>query len=143
MKKLKARRRRSAGAAVPKSVDEYIAAVAEPARSTLNHLRAIIRSEVPPEATEVLSYGIPAFKHKQVLVWYAAFANHYSLFPTAAIIERFKDELDGYSISKGTIKFPLNQPLPAGLVRKIVRARVAAQRESKKRIANKKTRKPR
>jgi len=79
-----------------------------------------------------MSYGIPAFKHNGMLVWFAAFSKHCSLFPTASVIEAFKNELRGYTISKGTIQFPLDKPLPKGLIKKIVRARVA-QNESKKR----------
>ena len=56
----------------PKTIDEYLAGVPEPARSTLNEIRAVIRSAAPPEATEIISYKIPAFKHKQVLIWFAA-----------------------------------------------------------------------
>ncbi len=114
-----------------KTVDQYLAAVPEPARTTLNKIRVTIRSAAPPEATETISYGIPAIKHKGVLVWFAAFANHCSLFPTAAIIEKFKSELKAYTISKGTIQFPTDKPLPAALVKKIVKARVA-QIENKK-----------
>ncbi len=116
----------------PKDVDEYLARVPKPARNTLNKIRAMIRSAVPPKATEAISYGIPAFKYKGVLVWYAAFSNHCSLFPTAAVIEAFKKELKGFSISKGTIQFPTDKPLPDALVRKMVKARVA-QVEGKKR----------
>jgi uncharacterized protein YdhG (YjbR/CyaY superfamily) len=116
----------------PKSVDEYLARVPEPACSTLNKVRAAIRSAVPPEATETISYGIPAFKHKQVLVWFAAFSKHCSLFPTASVIEAFKKDLKGFSTSKGTIQFPTDKPLPAALVKKLVKARIA-QVESKKR----------
>src|SRR5579864_312641 len=87
--------------APPKNVDEYLAGVPEPARSTLNKIRAAIRSAVPPEATETISYRIPAFKYKGVLVWFAAFSNHCSFFPTASVIEAFKNELRGFSISKG------------------------------------------
>jgi len=116
----------------PKSVDEYLARVAEPARSTLNKVRAAIRSAVPPESTETISYGMPAFKHKQVLVWFAAFSKHCSLFPTASVIEAFKKDLKGFTLSKGTIQFPTDKPLPAALVKKLVKARVA-QIESKKR----------
>jgi len=86
----------------------------------------------PPEAAEVISYGIPAFKDKRVLVWFATFSNHCSLFPTASVIGAFKDELKAYTISKGTIQFPLDQPLPVALIRKLVKARVA-QNEGKKR----------
>jgi uncharacterized protein YdhG (YjbR/CyaY superfamily) len=115
----------------PKTVDEYLAGVPEPARSTLNKVRAVIRSEVPPETTETISYGIPAFKNKKILVWFAAFSRHCSLFPTAAVIEEHKNELKGYPTSKGTIQFPTHKPLPTALIKKIVRARVA-QSESKK-----------
>jgi len=113
-------------------VDEYLARVPEPARSTLNKVRAVIRSAVPPEATETISYRIPAFKHKGVLVWFAAFSDHCSLFPTASVIEAFKHELKGYTTSKGTIQFPTDKPMPAALVKKLVRARVT-QMASKKR----------
>jgi uncharacterized protein YdhG (YjbR/CyaY superfamily) len=91
----------------------------------LSKMRTTIRSAVPAEATEIISYSIPAFKHGKVLVWFAAFSDHCSLFPTAAVIEMFKDDLKGYSTSKGTIHFSLDRVLPVGLVRKIVKARVA------------------
>jgi len=134
MKKLKSGNRRSAakGKGAPKNVDEYLAGVPQPARGTLNKLRAAIRSAVPAEATETISYGIPAFKHEGVLVWFAAFSNHCSLFPTASVIEAFKNELKGFSTSKGTIQFPTDKPLPSALVKKLVKARVA-QNERKKR----------
>jgi len=108
-----------------KNVEEYLAGVPEPARSTLQKLRAAIRSAVPPQAIETISYGIPAFKHKRVLVWFAAFSNHCSLFPSASVVEAFKSELKGFSISKGTIQFPTDKPLPPALVKKIVKLRVA------------------
>jgi uncharacterized protein YdhG (YjbR/CyaY superfamily) len=134
MKKVKSGNRSSAARAnaAPKNVDEYLAAVPEPARSTLNKVRAAIRSAVPREATETISYRIPALNYKGVLVWFAAFSNHCSFFPTASVIEAFKNELKGFSISKGTIHFPTDKPLPAALVKKMVRMRVA-QNESKKR----------
>jgi uncharacterized protein YdhG (YjbR/CyaY superfamily) len=108
----------------PATVAEYLARVPEPARSALNQIRAAIRSVVPEEATEVISYKIPAFKYKKVLVWYAAFANHCSLFPTAAIIEQFKDEFTGYTTAKGTVQFPLDKPMPTELIKRMVKARV-------------------
>ena len=134
MKKAKSGSRSSAakGNGAPKNIDEYLAGVPEPARSTLNKMRAAIRSAVPPEATETISYRIPAFKHKGVLVWFAAFSDHCSLFPTAAVIEAFKNELKGFSTSKGTIQFPTDKPLPTALIKKMMKARVA-QNESKKR----------
>ncbi|HTG59670.1 MAG TPA: DUF1801 domain-containing protein [Terriglobia bacterium] len=134
MKKMKSGNRGSAAKAnpAPKTVDEYLAGVPEPARSTLNKVRAAIRSAVPPEASETISYRIPAFKYNGVLVWFAAFSDHCSLFPTAAIVEAFKNELKGFSTSKGTIHFPTDKPLPTALVQRMVKARVA-QNESKKR----------
>jgi len=120
------------GHGVPKNVDEYLAGVPQPARSTLNKIRVAIRSAVPSEATETISYGIPAFKHKGVLVWFAAFSNHCSFFPTASVMEAFKNELKTFSTSKGTIHFSTDKPLPAALVKKMVKLRVA-QIESKKR----------
>jgi uncharacterized protein YdhG (YjbR/CyaY superfamily) len=121
MKKSKSARRRGA----PKTIDEYLAGVSEPARGTLKKVRAAIRSAAPSESTETISYCIPAFKYKGVLVWFAAFSDHCSLFPTAAVIAAFKDELKGYSTTKGTIHFPSDEPLPAALIKKLVKARVA------------------
>lgn len=122
----------SKGKGTPKSFDEYFARVPEPARGAITRMRATIRSAVPAEATEVISYGIPAFKHNTVLVWYAAFSDHCSLFPTASVIEQFSDELKDYSTSKGTIHFPLDRPLPVALIEKIVKARVAQGKGEKR-----------
>ncbi len=113
------------GRGVPKDVDEYLARVPEPARGTLKKLRGMIRSAAPSEATEVIGYRIPIVKYKGMLVGYAAFLNHCSFFPMSyAVIRKFKKELKGFPISKGTIRFPLNKPPGAALVRKLVRARV-------------------
>jgi len=120
----KAAPKRVTNTTAPKTVDAYLAAVPEPARSALEKIRAAIRSVVPPETTEIISYKIPAFKHQKVLVWYAAFANHCSLFPTAAVIEAHRDELKGFSTSKGTIHFPLNKPMPVDLIKKLVKDRL-------------------
>src|SRR6266436_7280842 len=105
MKKTKSGERASStkSSAAAKNVDEYLARVPEPARSTLNRIRAVIRSAVPPAATETISYGMPAFRYKEVLVWFAAFSDHCSLFPTASVIEAYKKELQGFYTSKGTI----------------------------------------
>jgi len=122
------------GGAAPKTIDEYLASVTEPARSTLKNVRAAIRSSVPPEATEAISYRIPAFKYKGPLVWFAAFSKHCSFFPgSVSVIEAFKNELKGYQISKGTIRFPVDKPLPATLVKKLVKARIAQNEQKKKR----------
>ena len=126
MKKATARHRRVAKEQSGcRTVSEYLSQVPEPARGTLEKVRKVIHSVVPREAEEVISYGIPAFKHKQVIVWYAAFSGHCSLFPTAKVIEKFKAELGAYTISKGTIRFPVDKPLPAILVKKLVKARLA------------------
>jgi uncharacterized protein YdhG (YjbR/CyaY superfamily) len=134
MKNVKSRTRRPAakGKSAPKSVDEYLAGVPETTRSAFIKLREAIRSAVPAEATETISYRIPAIKYKGVLVWFAAFSNHCSLFPTASIVAAFKNELKGFPASKGTIHFPTDKPLPTALIKKMVKARVA-QSESKKR----------
>ena len=109
-----------------KAVESYLAAVPEPARSTLQKVRAAIRAAAPAEATEGLSYGMPAFRYKGALVCYAAFKNHCSFFPmNASLIEKMEEELKAYRTSKGTLQFPLDKPLPVSLVKKIVKARVA------------------
>jgi len=135
MKKANSRDRGSAAKrnVVPKNTDEYLAGVPEPARSTLNKVRAAIRSAVPPEATEAISYGMPTFKYKGSLVWFAAFSNHCSFFPTGSVIEAFKNELKGFSTSKGTIHFPVDKPLSAALVKKLVKARIAQNERKKQR----------
>lgn len=90
----------------------------------LNKIRETIREVVPAEATEVISYRMPAFRHNRVIVWYGAFSDHCSLFPTAAVMEDFKKELRGFSISTGTIQFPLDEPLPVALIKNMVKARL-------------------
>ena len=117
---------------IPKNIDEYLARVPEPALGMLNKMRTAIRSTVPSAATETISYGMPAFREKEVLVWFAAFSDHCSLFPTASVIKAFKKELEGFYTSKGTIHFPTDKPLPVALIKRLVKARVA-QVEGKKR----------
>jgi uncharacterized protein YdhG (YjbR/CyaY superfamily) len=118
------------GKVAAKTVDEYLAGVPEPARSTLKHVRAVIRSVVPKETTEVISYGIPMFKYNGMLVGYAAFKNHCSLFPTGSgVIKKFEKELKGFATSKGTIQFASDKALPDVLVKKIVRTRVKENKE--------------
>ena len=115
---------------VAKTPDEYLASVPEPARSTLQHVRKVIWSVVPKETTEVISYRIPMFKFNGMLVGYAAFKDHCSLFPTGSgVLDRFEKELKGYRTSKGTIQFPPDKPLPDSLIKRIVKARVAENKE--------------
>jgi uncharacterized protein YdhG (YjbR/CyaY superfamily) len=109
----------------PATVEEYFSRIPPTAREALGKIRAAIRSVVPAEAVEVISYNIPAFKHNKVLVWYAAFSDHCSLFPTGSVIEAFKSDLAGFSTSKGTVHFPLDKPVPTALIKKMVKARVS------------------
>ena len=135
MKKPKSANRSSATKrkVVPKNFAEYLALVPKPARSTLLKMRSVIRSAMPSNATETISYRIPAFENKEgVLVWFAAFSDHCSLFPTASVIEAFKDELKGFSTSKGTIHFPFDKPLPTALIRNLVKARVKQSQNRKR-----------
>ena len=111
--------------AAPETVDAYLARVPEPAHSTLQKVRAAIRSALPPDATEIISYKIPAFRHGEIIIWFAAFTDHCSLFPTARIIGMFQHDLKPYTLSKGTIQFPTDKPLPASLIKKMVKARLA------------------
>ena len=135
MKKPKAAAKRSAKAGSGSAeVDRYLARVPQPAQATLQKVRATIRMAAPREATEAISYGIPAFKYNGMLVAYAAFANHCSFFPASGeLLEEFADELKDYPCSKGTIRFAMDKPLPAGLIRKIVKARVAKNEAKRKR----------
>lgn len=93
----------------------------------------MIRAAAPPEATEAVSYGMSSFRHNGVLVWFAAFSDHCSLFPTASVMEALKSDLKGYHLSKGTIQFPMDKPLPSALIRKIVKLRVVQAAGKKRR----------
>jgi uncharacterized protein YdhG (YjbR/CyaY superfamily) len=120
-----------------KAVDEYIAGVPQPARSTLKKVRAVVRSAAPRGATETISYQIPTFRYKGGLVAYAAFSNHCSFFPMSmAVIRAHKSDLKNVDTSKGTIRFPLDKPLSATLVKKLVKARVA-QNERRHKLRSK------
>jgi uncharacterized protein YdhG (YjbR/CyaY superfamily) len=120
------------GRSAAKNVDEYLARVPEPARTTLKKVRAAIRAAAPPDAIETISYRIPASKYKGMLAWYAAFSDHCSLFPGASGIAACADDLKKYSVSKGTIRFPIDKPLPAAVIKKLVKARIA-ENEGKRR----------
>lgn len=131
---MKSTRREAARDKDPQAtVEAYLEKVPKPSRAAFDKLRATIRSAVPRAAVEAISYRIPAFKDDVILVWFAAFANHCSLFPTASVIAKFKAELKDYSTSKGTIHFPLERPIPVTLVKRIVKARVAEVAGKKRR----------
>lgn len=122
-----------AAKAAPKNFAQYLATVPKPARATLVKMRGAIRSALPTEVTEIISYRIPAFRSDQgVLVWYAAFADHCSLFPTAAVIEEFRKKLASFSTSKGTIHFPIGKTLPTALIQELVKERVKQARSEKR-----------
>jgi uncharacterized protein YdhG (YjbR/CyaY superfamily) len=106
------------------SVAAYLRAVPPAPRAALQKLRKTIKAAAP-EATEVISYGMPMFKHHGMLVGFAAFKGHCSLFMSTAITNALKKELAPYDTSKGTIRFTADKPLPATLVRKLVKARIA------------------
>jgi len=115
------------------TVDDYLASVPKEARATLEKIRKTIKAAAP-RATEVISYQMPMYKQNGMLVGFAAFKNHCSLFPGSKAIATHKDELKAYGTSKGTIRFPIGKPLPASLVKKLVKTRIA---ENEKRAAKK------
>ncbi len=106
-------------------IDAYLAALPAEQRAALQGLRETI-ALAAPEAVEAISYGMPAFRHRgRVLVWYLAARRHCSLFPTAATIDAYRAELANFAVAKGTIRFTPDRPLPADLVTRLVRDRVA------------------
>ena len=109
-----------------KTIDAYLAGVSADKRAALEKLRKTIKAAAPT-AEECISYGMPAFRlDGKALVYYCAAANHCSFFPgSGTTVAAFKNELKGYETSKGTIRFQPDKPLPATLVRKIVKARIA------------------
>jgi uncharacterized protein YdhG (YjbR/CyaY superfamily) len=133
MKRTKSGKRGLTAKSRPSSstVDEYLDRVPEPARSTLNTVRAVIRSVAPPEATEGIGYGIPTFKYKGMLASFAAFSNHCSLFPGAGPTIEFKNELKDFQTSKGTIRFAPDKPPPATLIKKLLKSRIAENKRKK------------
>ncbi len=119
-----------------KNVDEYLAGVPKETRAVLEKLRQTIRSAAPM-ASEVISYQMPMYKHHGMVIGFAAFKDHCSIFPGSAVMDAHKEELKRYSTSKGTIRFPVNKPLPAMLVKKLVKARI---KENEARAAKRKGR---
>ena len=118
-------------------VERYLSQLPNASRATLEQLRRTIKSVVP-EAIEVISYQIPTFKHNgRMLVSYAGFRDHCSFFPGAGPIETHKRELESFPTSKGTIRFTPEEPLPATLVKKLVKTRIKLNdaAEKKKRLA--------
>jgi uncharacterized protein YdhG (YjbR/CyaY superfamily) len=105
---------------IPEDIKSYISKAPKEVRAKLVQFRRIIKTTVP-DAVEGISYGMPCYKYyKRVLVYFAAFKNHVSIFPGPDAIAAFKKELSSYKTSKGTIQFQLDKPLPLGLIKKIV-----------------------
>ncbi len=118
-------------ASMPKTVDEYLANLDSDKRTALERLRRTIKAAAPA-AEECISYRMPAFRlNGRMLVWFAAAANHCSFFP-GAVVEAHKKDLEGFQTSKGTVRFQPDKPLSAGVVRMLVKARIA---ENEKRAA--------
>jgi uncharacterized protein YdhG (YjbR/CyaY superfamily) len=107
----------------PANIDEYIAGFPAETQALLQQFRETVK-EVAPGATEMISYAIPAFKLDNMLVWFAAHTNHIGFYPRASAIEKFKKELSEYKGAKGSVQFPMDKPLPVGLIKQIVQFRM-------------------
>jgi uncharacterized protein YdhG (YjbR/CyaY superfamily) len=106
-----------------KTIEDYIATFPPNVQIILQRIKQAIH-EAAPQAQEVISYSMPAFKQKKILVWFAAFKNHIGFFPKVSAVETFKDRLTDYKTSKGTIQFPLDKPIPIALIKEIVKFRL-------------------
>ncbi|HUI93765.1 MAG TPA: DUF1801 domain-containing protein [Chitinivibrionales bacterium] len=117
----------------PKDIDDYITGFPGDIQDKLQKIRAVIRKAVPG-AQEVMSYQMPAFKQNGILIYFAAFSDHVSIFPTSSGVAKFKKELKEYETTKGTIKIPLHKPIPYGLISRITkfRFRESSQKGKKK-----------
>jgi uncharacterized protein YdhG (YjbR/CyaY superfamily) len=117
----------------PKDIDSYLALQPGNVQIALEKMRQIIKATAPG-AEEVISYGMPAFRFHGMLVYFAGFKNHYSLFPAnASLIATMAEELKGYKTSKGTIQFSLDKPVPVALIKKIVKTRMMENLSKQKR----------
>ena len=127
--------RKESPAAKPQTIDEYLAPLSDEKRAALEKLRSDIRAAAP-QAQECISYQIPAFRlGGRLLVAFGAATNHCAFYPGALPVEAHKDELKAYKTSKGTIRFQADRPLPATLVRKLVKTRIA-ERAPRKTVAS-------
>lgn len=122
----------------PQSIDEYIATFPVEIQRLLGQMREAIQ-QAAPEAKELISYGIPAYKQNGMLVYFAAFTKHIGFYPTSSGIETFREELNGLVVGKGSVQFPFDQPLPLDLVKRIVSFRLSenldkSTNQSKKRL---------
>jgi uncharacterized protein YdhG (YjbR/CyaY superfamily) len=120
----------------PSSIDDYIASLPPDVQHILEQIRSAIKAIVP-DAEQTIKYGIPTFVLRENLVHFAAFKNHVGFYPTPSGIAKFKDELSAYNSAKGSVQFPIGEPIPLNLIRKIVRFRA---QEVRAKPAPKKTR---
>jgi uncharacterized protein YdhG (YjbR/CyaY superfamily) len=111
-----------------KTVDEYIASFSPDVREVLEKVRAMVKNTAPG-AEEKISYGMPGYKLRHPLVYFAAHTNHIGLYPTPSATGAFAKELEPYESGKGSIKFPLDKPIPYDLIRRIVEFRVKEDSE--------------
>ena len=111
-----------------KTVDEYIAAFPPATKKILQQVRKTIK-DAAPEAEEVISYNMPAYKQEGMLVFFAAYKEHIGFYPTPGGIEAFKKELSVYNSAKGSVQFPIDKPMPLALITKIVKYRVKENQE--------------
>jgi len=112
----------------PQNIDEYIAVFPQSTQEILEQIRVTIRN-VAPQAVEVISYGMPAFKLNGILVWFAAYSKHIGFYPKASVIDIFKKDISTYKSAKGSIQFPLHKPMPLELIAEIVKYRVVENME--------------
>ena len=127
--------RRTGAKVKARTIDEYLTTLSVGKRAALQKLRTAIKAAVP-EAEECISYQLPAFRFRgRILVWFGAATKHCSFYPGAHPIKVLEDELERYETSKGTIRFQEDAPLPATLVRKLVKARIAEQAATTRRRA--------
>jgi uncharacterized protein YdhG (YjbR/CyaY superfamily) len=110
-------------AGVPENIDDYIERFPDKVQKLLQKIRKTIR-KAAPDATEVISYQMPAFKQKRILVYFAAYKNHIGIYPAPRGAREFKKELEQYEGGKGTVQFPLDQPIPYDLITRIVKHRI-------------------
>ena len=115
----------------PKTVGDYIKGAAPEARKKLREMRACIRAAAPG-AKEELKWGMPSFSYRRILVIYGAFKNHIGFYPTGSATRAFAKNLTGYKTGRGSIQFPLEQPLPSSLIRQIAAFRVRESKEADK-----------
>jgi uncharacterized protein YdhG (YjbR/CyaY superfamily) len=119
------------GMAPAKTVDEYLEPFPPGVRNALEKLRQTIKAAAP-KSEELISYMMPAYKQNGVLVYFGGYKTHIGFYPTSSGIEAFKKELSVYELSKGTVRFPIDKPLPLGLISKIVKFRLKETEAKKK-----------